>query len=146
MSRRVAVHHFVVADFVRPHGPTWRTSDLLGVSHWLDVAADTEFPYTVGRIHAFARFYLLRAKPTDFRVRVSWLNAPGGVSRVIGIFGPFAVPFSRDATVRDCSFNLHNIRLQGVGVHRVDLLREGKRGWTVEKCLRVARTYFVVER
>ena len=64
---------------------------------------------------------------------------------MIGSFGPFAVPFSRDATARDCSFNLHNVRLQGVGVHRMDLLREGQRGWTTGKIIRVAKTYFVVE-
>ncbi|WP_171474307.1 hypothetical protein [Frigoriglobus tundricola] len=140
------VHQFVVAEIVRPQSPSWRKSDLFCVSHWFDVPADTEFPYTVARMQVFTRFYLSRARPTDFRVRVTWLHAPGGVSRVIGNFGPFAVPFARDTTARDCSFNLHNIRLQGVGVHRIELIREGQRGWTAGKVVRVATTYFVVER
>jgi hypothetical protein len=121
-------------------------SDLFGVSHWLDVPADTEFPYTVPRIHVFTRFYLWRAKPTDFHVRVLWLSTPGGMWQVVGYFGPFSVPFARDDTVHDRSFNLHNLRLEGVGMHRVELLRERKSGWNAGKWLRVAKTYFIVER
>lgn len=146
MSRRVAVHHFVLAELVRPESLTWRVCDLFRISHWRDVPADTEFPFTVPRMQLFTRFYLTRARPTDFRVRVSWLNAPGGVSRVIGHFGPFAIPFARDATARDCSFNLHNIRLQGVGIHRVELIRERHNHWSPGKPVRAATTYFVVER
>lgn len=108
--RRVRVHHFVLAGLARPQDPTWHASDLFRVSHLYDVPADTEFPYTVPRIHVFTRFYLERAKPTDFRVRVLWLDHPSGIPEEIGLFGPYRVPFSRAAVVRDCSFNLHNIR------------------------------------
>lgn len=146
MSKRVRVHTFVVAELVKPQSQSWRACDLFRVSHWLDVPADTEFPYTVSRLHVFTRFYLNRARPTDFDIRVRWLGAPGNTSRVIGNFGPFTVPFARDATARDCSFNLHNIRLQGVGVHRVELIRPRVRGWSAGKPVRVATTYFAVER
>ena len=126
MSRRVAVHHFVVADYVRPHGPTWRTSDLLGVSHWREVPPDTEFPRTVARMQIFARFYLSRARPTEFRVRVWWLDHPSGEPELIGDYGPYLVPFTPDVTARDYSFNLHNIQLQGMGlgpaIHQVSEL------------------------
>lgn len=146
MSRRVRVHHFVLADVVRPQSQSWRATDLFGASHWRDVPADTEFPFTVPRMQLFTRFYLERAKPTTFRVRVSWLDSPDRVTRVIGHFGPFGVPFASDATTRDCSFNLHNVRLQGVGMHRVELVRERRSRWSPGKRVRVATTYFVVER
>jgi hypothetical protein len=144
--RRVRVHHFVVAQLARPQDPAWRASDLFRVSHWYDVPADTEFPFTVPRIHAFARFYIKRAKPTDFGVRVLWLDHPSGIPEEIGLFGPYRVPFTRVAVARDCSFNLHNIRLQGVGIHSVELLRERVIAWTANEWLPIARTYFVVER
>jgi hypothetical protein len=119
---------------------------LFGVSHWIDVPADTEFPYTVPRIQVFTRFYLWHAKPTNFRVLVSWLNTPSGHPLVIGDFGPFTVPFTRNATARDASFNLHNIRLQGVGLHRVELVRERKLGWNAGELVTKATTFFEVER
>jgi len=145
MSRSVRIHHLVLASLVRPETNAWRASDLFHVSHWLDVPADTEFPYTVARMQLFARFYLTGASPTEFRVRITWLDTPWNVSQVIGSFGPFLVPFAADAKCRDCSFNLHNIRLQGTGEHRVDLLRV-RRGWNAGKLVRVAATYFNVER
>jgi hypothetical protein len=144
--RKVRVHHFVVASIARPQSPTWRVSDLFGVSHWLDVPADTEFPYTVPRIHVFTRFYLWRAKPTTFHVRVLWQDHPSGIPEEIGFFGPYRVPFVRDAVARDCSFNLHNIRLQGVGIHSVELLRERRLAWQDAEWIPIARTYFIVER
>jgi hypothetical protein len=109
------------------------------------VPADTEFPYTVPRMHLFGRFYLDRAKPTNFRVRIRWLDAPGRPT-VTGVFGPFTVPFVVDETVRDYSFNLHNVRLHGIGTHRVELIRERPGGWRPGQVVRVATTFFVVER
>jgi hypothetical protein len=146
MSRRVRVHHFVLAELARPEDPAWRVCDLFRVSHWRDVSADTEFPFTVPRMHLFTRFYLTRARPTEFRVRVSWLDVLGRVSHVVGSYGSFIVPFARDATARDWSFNLHNIRLHGTGLHRVELIRERTGGWKAGTPVRVATTYFVVER
>jgi hypothetical protein len=146
MSRRVRVHHFVLADVVRPQSQSWRATDLFGASHWLDVPADTEFPRAVARLQVFTRFYLMRAKPTEFRILVSWIDHPNGVPVAIGDFGPFTVSFARDATVRDCSFNLHNLQLQGVGRHSVELVRERKSGWNAGELVPVATTYFVVER
>lgn len=146
MSRRVRIHHFVVAEIVKPQTQSWRATDLFGASHWLDVPADTEFPHTIARVHLFARFYLRRAKPAEFQVRIKWLDTPNRRPRVIGNFGPLTVPFVQDTTARDWSFNLHNIRVQGVGVHRVELIRERAGGWKPGKPVRVATTYFVVER
>jgi hypothetical protein len=146
MSRKVRLHHFVLAQIVKPQSPTWRASDLFHVSHWIDVPADTEFPYTLPRIHLFARFYLERAKPTDFRVRVWWQDHPSGIPEEIGLFGPYRLPFARNEDVRDCSFNLHNIRLQGVGIHSVELMRESRVSWREDEWIPIARTYFVVER
>ena len=144
--RRVRVHHFVVAGLARPQDPAWRVCDLFRVSHWYDLPADTEFPYVVPRIHVFARFYLWRAKPAEFRVLVSWMNTPSGNPEEIGDFGPFTIPFTRDSTARDFSFNLHNVRLRGVGLHRVELVRERTRGWNAGELVPVATTFFVVER
>lgn len=146
MSRSVRVHHFVVAQIVKPQSQTWRASDLFHVSHWHDVPADTEFPYTVPRLQLFARFYLERAKPTTFRVRVVWYDHPSGVPEEIGLFGLYPVPFARNAVVHDCSFNLHNIRLQGIGRHTVELLQERVMRWSENEWVPINQTYFVVER
>jgi hypothetical protein len=89
MSRRVRVHQFILAQIAKPQTQMWRASDLFGVSHWRDVPADTEFPYTVPRMNLFTRFYLLRPRPMDFRVRIRWLDAPGHRPSVTGVFGPF---------------------------------------------------------
>jgi hypothetical protein len=146
MSQRVRVHHFVLAELVRPEDVAWRVCDLFRVSHWRAVPVDTEFPFTVPRMQLFARFYLLQARPMEFRVRVPWLDAPDRVSRVIGHFGPFVIPFAQNAAARDCSFNLHNVQLQGVGMHCVELVRNRRVRWSPGKRVRVATTYFVVER
>lgn len=146
MGRRVRVHQFLVTEHTRPRSPTWRASDLFGVSHWIDIPADTEFPFTVSRMQLFARFYLSGANPVPFRVRVVWLNAPDKVSRVVGDYGPFVVPFAPDAAIRDCSFNLHHLRLQGVGLHRVELVRSRRTEWGPRKLVQVAKTYLEVER
>ena len=146
MSRRVRVHQFVVTELTRPRSPSWRACDLFGASHWLDVPADTEFPYTVPRMSLFTRFYLDTARPTEFFVRVRWLQPTDRVARVVGVFGPFLVPFAPDASACDCSFNLNNIQLQGVGLHRVDLLRVVRLRLEGRKRVRIATTYFVVER
>ena len=94
----------------------------------------------------FAQFYLSRARPTEFRVRVWWLDRPSSEPELIGDYGPYLVPFTPDVTARDYSFNLHNIQLQGMGLHRVELVREKPSGWNAGKWIRVVRTYFFVER
>lgn len=147
MSRRVSVHHFLLTEVTKPHNTSWRRSDLFGVSYWVDVPEDTEFPRTLPRLQLFTRFYLNRARPTDFRVRVVWLDRPDDVEVEIGSFGPFTMPFARSATVHDCSFNLHNIPLRGTGRHRVALVRERTKAfWKSAEWVVVARTHFYVER
>jgi hypothetical protein len=146
MSRRVTVHHFVANDTTRTYGPGNPTSDLLGVDYWHDVPADAEFPRTILRMHLFARFYLDQARPTDFSLRVSWLDHPSGAPLVIGEFGPFTVNFRQDETARDVIFHLRMIHLEGVGRHSVELLREWKRGWRAGELVPIARTHFLVER
>lgn len=146
MSLRVWVHQFVLTELTRPRSQTWRACDLFGASHWVDAPADTEFPYRVARMNLFTRFYLDNAKPTEFFVRVRWLQPPDRVARIVGTFGPFVLPFASDAAVRDCSFSLNNIQLQGVGLHRIDLLRVIRLRRKGRKRLRIATTYFAVER
>jgi hypothetical protein len=94
----------------------------------------------------FTRFFLMRAKPTNFRVRVVWEDHPSGAPEEIGVFGIFSVPFARNDIVHDCSFNLHNIRLLGVGRHTVELLRERVVFWNDDEWVPIARTFFYVER
>ena len=146
MSRRGSVHHFVVTEVTKPRSPSWRRSDLFGVSYWLDVPEDTEFPKTHARLQVFTRFYLQKAKPTEFQVRVIWLDRPDGTEVQIGLFGLFVVAFARDAVAHDCSFNLHNLLLQGVGRHRVELLRELRTRWGTAEWVVIGRTHFGVER
>jgi hypothetical protein len=146
MGRRVRVHQFIVTELSRPRNHTWRVSDLFGVSHWLDVPADTEFPFTLPRMQLFTRFYLTRAKPTEFRVRLLWEDHPSGKAEEVGTFGPYSVSFTRNEVVHDRSFNLHNIRLLGVGLHTVELLRERVVAWTENEWMPVAQTYFYLER
>lgn len=146
MSRRVRVHHFVANETTRTYGHGNRTSDLLRVNYWHEVPADTEFPRTLLRMDLFTRFYLHRANPCDFFLQVVWLDHPSGTQELLGHYGPFSVNFRRDETVRDVTFNLHLIRLQGVGRHRVELLRESKRGWQAGTLVAMAETYFLVER
>jgi hypothetical protein len=146
MSRRVVVHHFVLADLARPETPAWRVWDLFRVSHWRGVPVDTEFPFTVPRMQLYTRFYLTRARPTRFSVRVFWDGHPSGLAEDLGTFGPYLVPFPTAVTVHDCSFTVHNLQLQGVGSHRVELLREQLRTWTADPWIPIYRTYFEVER
>jgi hypothetical protein len=146
MSRRVRVHQFIVTELTRPRSQSWRACDLFGVSHWVGVPEDTEFPYTVPRLQLFTRLYLDRARPTTFRVRLLWEDHPSGKAEEVGMFGPYSVPFGRAETVHDRSFNLHNIRLLGVGAHTVELLRERAATWPEDEWVPVARTYFYVER
>ena len=94
----------------------------------------------------FTRFYLTRAGITEFRVRVLWEDHPTGIPAVIGNFGVFRVQFARQAAVHDHPFNLHNILIQGVGMHIVELLREKRLDWTTDDSIPIARTFFVVER
>jgi hypothetical protein len=145
--RRVSVHHFVVTEITKPQSVAWRRSDLFGVSYWVDVPQDTEFPKTLARLHLFTRFYLSRAQPTDFRVRVVWLDRVDSLDVEIGNFGPFPVSFARTSVVHDCTFNLHNIRLEGVGRHRVELLRlRSTAFWEAAEWVVIAQTHFYVER
>lgn len=146
MSRRVSVHHFVLTEVTKPHSPSWRVSDLFGVSHWRDVPPDTEFPRTIARMQLFTRFYLQRARPTEFWLRVAWFRRHGEEPAELDTFGPYVVPFARDAVARDYSFNLHYVRLQGVGLHRIELLREPRIGSISVDFVPIARTYFIVER
>jgi hypothetical protein len=132
MSRRVSVHHFVLAELVRPQSQTWRACDLFRVSHWVDVPADTEFPYTVPRVQVFTRFYLDRPRPVEFLVRLWWSDHPSGHPVMLNEFGPYLVPFVRDEAVRDCSFNLNNMRLQGTGSHFLQLVREKRVSWDAD--------------
>ena len=146
MSRSVRVHTFLVTELVKPQSQSWRACDLFRVSHWFDVPADTEFPYTVSRLQVFTRFYLDQAKPTEFRVRVWWLDTPSGHPDLLHEFGTYSVPFTRRDTVRDWSFNLHYLRLKGTGLHHVQLVREKRVGWDADGWRSIAETYFFVER
>jgi hypothetical protein len=94
----------------------------------------------------FTRFYLQRAKPTEFFVQVWWMDHPSGDEEMIGRFGPFQVNFRPDIVVKDCAFHLRNVRLMGVGLHRIELVREVKQGWRKGDMVAIARTHFTVER
>lgn len=146
MSRKLSVHHFVANETTRTYGSGNRTSDLLRVNYWHDVPADTEFPRTLLRMDLFTRFYLERAKPCEFYLQVWWLDHPSGTELAIGQSGPFPVDFQRQELVRDVVFHLHLIKLQGVGRHRVELLRERKSGWQSGDLVVIAGTNFLVER
>ncbi|MBA4065884.1 MAG: hypothetical protein C0501_19625 [Isosphaera sp.] len=146
MSRRVSVHHFVVSKLARNHGPGQTAWDLLDVDYWRTVPADTEFPKLFGQLDVFTRFYMEQARPTVFRVQVSWVDHPSGVPEVIGDYGPFRVDFDPAETVRDVSFRLPMIRLQGVGRHTVELMRPVKSGWRAGELVPIAHTHFFVER
>jgi hypothetical protein len=146
MSRRVSAHHFVVSKLARSHGPGQTAWDLLDIDYWRTVSADAEFPKVFGRLDAFARFYLEQARPTVFRVQVSWVDHPSGVPEVVGDYGPFRVAFHHAETVRDVSFRLPTIQLQGTGRHRVELLRPVKSGWRAGELVLIAVTHFYVER
>jgi hypothetical protein len=146
MSRRVRIHHFVMANLVRPETNAWRASDLFHVSYWVGVSPDTEFPHTVPRMQLFARFYLDGARPMNFRVRVTWEEHPSGVPELLGDFGPYHEPFTRHPSVHDRSFTLHNLQLHGVGLHTIELLRERSSGWDAGEWIVIKETHFVVER
>ena len=146
MSRRVAVHHFVENETTRTYGVGNRTSDLLRVNYWHDVPADTEFPRSLMRMDLFTRFYLEKAKPCEFYLQVWWLDHPRETELEIAHSGPFRVDFQRDESVRDVVFHLHMITLQGVGRHRVELLRERRSGWQTGDLVVIASTNFLVER
>ncbi len=145
MSRRVAVHHLVANLTTRQYGPN-PTSDLLGVDYWHGVPPDTEFPHTLRQMDLFTRFYPMRARPTEYRVRVFWLDHPSGTPQVIGIFWPYRVAFRRTDIARDAVFRLNMIQLRGVGRHSVELLQTVTRGLRAGELLPVATTHFLVER
>jgi len=142
----VSVHHFVASLTTRRYDTGQRTSDLLGVNYWREVPADAEFPRTLNRLDLFARFYLFDAKPVEFIVQLVWNDHPSRESKVIGDYGPFRVGFRRDDAVRDAVFHLPMIRLQGAGLHSIELLRERKRGWQTGELVTIAKTHFLVER
>lgn len=146
MSRRITVHHLMLANLVRPETNTWRASDLFHVGYWVDVPADTEFPHTVPRMQLFARFYLTNARPTDFRIRVVWEDHPSGVPELLDDFGPYPEAFTRHPNVHDRSFTLHNLQLHGVGRHTIELLRQRTSGWDAGEWKAIKETHFVVER
>lgn len=146
MSRGITVHHFVANHTTRRYGAAQRSSDLLDVNYWYEVAADTEFPHNLGRMDVFTRFYLVQAKPTRYVLRVWWIDHPGGRPERIGRVGPFRVDFRPDETVRDVCFHLRSIILRGSGRHRIDLLLPIRRGWETGRLIRLAQTHFRVER
>ena len=145
MSRRVAVHHFVANLTTRQYGPH-PTSDLLGVDYWHDVPPDTEFPRTITRMDVFTRFYLRRANPVEFSVRIRWLDTPERKPRTIGHYGPYLVSFLPTHQVHDHVFHVSHIRVQGVGRHDVYLVRKRDAGWQGRRFVKVAETHFSVER
>jgi hypothetical protein len=118
----------------------------LGVDYRFDVPSDTEFPRFFPRIDLFARFYLSRAAPVDFSVRVKWLDAPAGFRNPTRYYGPFPVPFQRTDHVIDHSFRLVNVRIEGVGRYEVLLVRQRASGWKAGSWMKCAETHFFVER
>src|SRR5262249_30484912 len=116
-------------------------------NYWRQVPADTESPRVFGQMDVFTRFYLRRARPTDFYVHVWWEDDPRGRRTLIGQFGPFNVAFQPADLVRDSSFRLHNVQFRGVGRHTVRLVRRRRAvtplvgRWDV-----LVKTHFAVER
>jgi hypothetical protein len=146
MSKRVKVHHFVVANFVRPENNQWLASDLFHVSYWLSVPADTEFPYLAPRLHVFARFILRDARESEFKIRLLWDDPSRDVDVLLLESGPYTVPRARGLLIHDRSFNLHNIQLRGVGTHTIELHRLKRVRGGFSEWLKVHETYFYVER
>src|SRR5690349_9309636 len=122
MSRRVTVHPFVANLTTRQSGPH-PTSDLLGVDYIYEVPADTEFPRWLVRVDLFTRFYLRRARPTQFLIRVIWRDAPTSRQPCARHYGPFAIPFQPADVVHDHAFRLVNVQLDGAGWYDVVLYR-----------------------
>lgn len=146
MSKRVQVHHFVAANLVRPENNLWLASDLFHVSHWLDVPADTEFPYTVSRLHVFARFFLRDTREREFKIRLLWDDPSREIETLIGEYGPYQTPIARGWVIHDRSFNLHNIQLRGVGRHTLELHRVRRYPSGYTESVNVRETYLQVER
>ena len=148
MSRRVSVHHFVANLTTRQYGSGARTSDLLDVNYWREVPGDTEFPRVFGRLDLFTRFYLNRANPVEYYLRVWWDDCPRLNRRdLIEQYGPFLVPFRPDELVRDRVFRLQNVQLRGAGRHTVRLIRLLPASvWRIGRWAVVADTHFFVER
>ena len=147
MSRRIAVHHFVANLTTRQYGPGQRASDLLDVNYWREVPPETEFPRVFGRLDLFTRFYLTRARPVEYHVRVWWEDTPRPRHELIGQYGPFPVPFRPDELVRDRVFRLQNVQLRGVGRHTVRLVRLRPASvWRRGRWAVIAETHFCVER
>ncbi|HEV3387025.1 MAG TPA: hypothetical protein VG097_19560 [Gemmata sp.] len=144
MSRKVSVHHFV-ANMTTSQSGAHPTSNLLGVDYWYDVPPDAEFPRTIAWMDLFTRFYLLKAKPVEFYIRVLWQDAPERSRRKIARFGPYMVGFKPDKTVHDHVFKIFNIRLQGVGRHTIQLLRRRYGSWERPRLTKLIETHFFVE-
>jgi hypothetical protein len=146
MSKRVSVHHFVVANLVRPESRLWLASDLFHVSYWLDVPADTEFPFIVPRLDVFVRFILRDTREHEFKVRLLWDDPAREIETLIGEYGPYHTPAARGWVIHDRSFNLHNIQLRGAGLHTVELHRVKRFPSGYTESVNVRETHFYVER
>lgn len=148
MSRRVTVHHFVANKVTRQHGPGSSARDLLDVDYWRSVPGDTEFPKVFGRLDVFTRFYLSRAKPTDFLVKVWWEDNPRRRRELVGEYGPFRVPFQPGDLVLDRVFRLYNLEFRGTGRHTIRLIRDraANRSPLSRRWVTIAQTHFTVER
>lgn len=144
MGRRVSVHHFVATLTTRQYGPH-PTSDLLGVDHVHVVPADTEFPRFLPRVDLFTRFYLRRAAPTDFLIRIEWRGASESRRPSRQRYGPFAVGFQPGDGVYDHAFRLVNVRLEGPGWYAVVLYRR-KLTALGPRWGRLVETHWFVER
>jgi hypothetical protein len=93
--------------------------NLHGVCYSYTVPSGTTFPCSVPRLDMFARFFG-GSGPTEFEVRVIWLDAPGGPRR-LEVYGPVTVTFQPSVPVRDFSFRLRNVPLAGPGRYEIRL-------------------------
>ena len=141
---RIVVHHFVANATTTRYGPH-PTFNLLGVDFWQVFPPDAEFPQAVRQIDLFTRFYLTRARPAEFMIRVYRMNSAGQAVEKMDEFGPFAVDFHRSEIVRDRSFRITNVRLTGTGNYAIRILCQRRSGWRAGKWAILRETHFRVE-
>ena len=144
---RLRVQHCVLNMTTRQCGPH-PTSDLLGVDYFRTVPADTEFPYTLGRVELFVRFFASNLAATRIRITVSWLNPDGTDRRTVYRRHHHLSPTNGPGwVVDDRGFKLLFVVCPGEGKYAVRVWRRSRRGWQTGPDWRLLATeYFSVTR
>lgn len=141
----VKVQSVLAARVIRQYGPDRTTFDLLQVKYTRLKPPEREYPFSIGQIDLFVRFFVYRPGAQRLKIRLYHADPRRDREKAVQKFGPFPIVFAENSGVRDETFRLPDVTVPLPGTYALELRHRIPHRWDGSEQRILARHYFAVE-